>query len=146
MKQFFACNQRQNRISQKLQLLVVVDSVFALACLLRLLLARLRAVSERLLDHRPPAEMVAQRRFQRGDFPFLHDDSNPLVTCKRSLRGEGSGRAARRVACFAAPYLRVWLASLNTAQFFAGGAPPVSCVRRSLSLRAASPLVVPSFV
>ena len=72
LKQFFAGHQRQNRVPQKLQLLVVVDPVLALPRLLRLLLPRLRTVSNGLLDHRPAAEVVAQRRFQRGDFPFFH--------------------------------------------------------------------------
>src|ERR1700733_15227859 len=73
MKQSLARNKPQNRGSQKFQLLVVVDSIFVSARLLRLLLARLRAVSDRLFDHSPAAKMIAQRRFQRGDFPFFHD-------------------------------------------------------------------------
>jgi|HubBroStandDraft_5_1064220.scaffolds.fasta_scaffold90390_2 hypothetical protein len=36
-----------------------------------------------------------------------------VIPSKRSLRGEGSGRAARSVAFFAAQYSRVWLASLS---------------------------------
>jgi hypothetical protein len=30
-------------------------------------------VGHGLLDHRPAVEVVAQRRFERGNFPFLHD-------------------------------------------------------------------------
>src|SRR6266568_3069495 len=72
LKQFFARHQRQHRISQEFQLLVVADLVLALARLLRFLLPRLRTVRDRLFNDGSPAEMVAQPFFQRRDFPFFH--------------------------------------------------------------------------
>src|ERR1700676_1543267 len=121
LKQLFAGHQRQNRVPQKLSLLIVVDLILTLARLLRLLLSRLRAVSECLLDHRTAVEVVGQRCFQRRNFPFLHDD---LLTELLTTR-----------------------AGLRPVQFLAGGAPPLlNCVSRSFSLRAASPAFVPSLV
>ena len=73
MKQFFAGHQRQYRIAQELELLVVTDFVLALSRLLRFLFPGLGAVRDRLLDDRAPPEMVAQPLFQRRDFPFLHN-------------------------------------------------------------------------
>src|SRR5579859_11984 len=70
--QFFAGHQRQHGIAQKLQLLVIADPVFAVARLLRFLLACLRTMRHRLLDDRAPPEMIAQPLFQRRDFPFFH--------------------------------------------------------------------------
>src|SRR5207302_3529533 len=72
LQQFFARHQRQHRIPQKLQLLVVADLVLALARLLRFLLPRLRTVRDRLFNDGSPAEMVAQPFFQRRDFTFFH--------------------------------------------------------------------------
>ncbi len=72
LEQLFARHQRQHRISQEFQLLVVADLVLALACLLRFLFPRLRAVRDRLFNDGPPPEMVAQPLFQRCDFPFFH--------------------------------------------------------------------------
>ena len=72
LKQLLAGNQSQHRVSQKLKLLVVADFVLALARLLRFLFPRLRAVRDRLLNHRPPPEVIAQALFQRRDFAFLH--------------------------------------------------------------------------
>ena len=79
LEQLFAGHQRQHRISQKLQLLVVADRVLALARLLRFLLSRLRAVRDRLLNHRPPPEVIAQSFFERRDFPFLHTRHSETV-------------------------------------------------------------------
>src|ERR1700686_361331 len=72
MEQLLTRHQSEPRVSQKFQLLVVADFIFALAGLLRFLLARLRAVRDRLLNHGPPPKMVAEPLFQRRDFPFLH--------------------------------------------------------------------------
>src|SRR5450432_579913 len=72
LEQFFAGHQRQHGVAQEFELLVVADSIFALARLLRLLLPRLRAVRDRLLNHRPPPEVITQCFFERRDFPFLH--------------------------------------------------------------------------
>jgi hypothetical protein len=72
LEQFLAGYQRQHRISQKFQLLVIADLVLTFARLLRFLLSRLRTVRNRLLNDGPPPKMVAQSLFQRRDFPFLH--------------------------------------------------------------------------
>src|SRR5207302_6352348 len=102
LEQFLAGHQRQNRVAQKFQLLVVVDLILALPRLLRLLLSRLRAVGEGLLNHRPAVEVVAQRRFQRSDFPFLHDETT----------GSSKHSAA--------------LAAHSIAHYFGGGVLPLS--------------------
>src|SRR5215467_3253147 len=71
-KQLFTGDQGQHRVSKKLQLLVVADSILAVTRLLRLHFARLRTVGDCLLDHRPPPKMVAESFLERRDFPFLH--------------------------------------------------------------------------
>src|SRR5215470_3373368 len=71
-KQLFTGDQGQHRVPQKLQLLVVADSIFAVTGLLRLHFARLRTVGDCLLDHCPPPKMVAESFLERRDFPFLH--------------------------------------------------------------------------
>src|SRR5579859_517868 len=70
--EFLAGHQRQHGVAQKLQLLIVADLVLAVPSLLRFLLARLRTVRYRLLNHRAPPEVIPQSQFQRRDFPFLH--------------------------------------------------------------------------
>ncbi len=77
LKEFFAGHQRQHRIAQKLELLVVADGVLAVARLLRFLFSRLRTVGDRLLNYRPTPEMVPEPFFQRRNFPFLHAEAWP---------------------------------------------------------------------
>src|SRR5208337_686738 len=84
LEQFLARHQRQHRIPQKFQLLVVAHFVLAVAGLLRFLLARLRTVRDRLFNDCAPPEMVAQPLFQRRDFPFLHKWGQPPSAVRRA--------------------------------------------------------------
>src|SRR5580698_2848878 len=72
LKQLLAGDQSEHSVPQELQLLVVADLVLAVAGLLRFLFSCLRAVSDRLLNYRPPPEVITQPLFQRRDFAFLH--------------------------------------------------------------------------
>src|SRR4029077_4928587 len=74
LEQLLAGDERQHRVAQKFHLLVVADLIFAVRSrqLLRFLFTRLRAMRDRLLHDGAPPEVVAQRRFQRRDFPFFH--------------------------------------------------------------------------
>src|SRR5215472_10543610 len=72
VKQFLAGDERQHRVPQELKLLIIPDPVLALPGLLRLQLARLRTMRDRLLDHRPPPKVIPEPLFERRDFPFLH--------------------------------------------------------------------------
>src|ERR1051326_1477118 len=70
--EFLARHQRQHGVAEKLQLLIVADLALGVPSLLRFLLAGLRTVRFRLLNHRAPPEVIPQSLFQRRDFPFLH--------------------------------------------------------------------------
>src|SRR5215472_5561071 len=72
LKQLLARHQSEHRIAQELELLVVGDRILAVARMLRFQLPRLRAVRDRLFNHRAPPEMVPEPFLQRRYFPFLH--------------------------------------------------------------------------
>ena len=72
MEEFFASHQRQDGIAKKLELLVVADP-YLLLSLLRFLLTGLRTVGDCLFNDRTVPEVVTQPRFERRDFPFLHN-------------------------------------------------------------------------
>src|SRR5579863_4966458 len=161
LKQFFAGDERQHGIAQELQLFVVADLVFALARLLRFLFAGLRTMGDRLLHHRAPAEMVVQGRFQRGDFPFFHAESNPGRALKSTSSSEVGSLPFREKRCtlckLALPestegvFTQSCEASLSREPYFGAGVVPGAVplliwVRRSFSSRAAFPTFVSALV
>src|ERR1700751_1343920 len=73
LKQFLARDERQYRVTQKFELLVITDFVFAVRSrMLGFLLARLGTMRDRLFNDGTPPEVVAERRFQLRYFPFFH--------------------------------------------------------------------------
>src|SRR5579872_1350268 len=133
--EFLASHQRQHGIAQELQLLIVADLVLAVPSLLRFLLAGLRTVRYRLLNHRAPPEVIPESQFQRRDFPFLHTWRQLESKCPAGTAAVGCPASAARPA----------QESCQSPQFFTGAAlcpgavPLFSLVSRSCSARAALP-------
>ena len=143
-------------ISVFLAVFAIFDSIFVFTCLLRLLLPRLGAVRNCLLDDPAPAKVIAQRRFQRRNFPFFHGSttrSSPVGISSLSKRKPGKQPAvSKRSAPNGAPSLRPMPRAFEShalfpLRYFAGSLmPPINCTKRSFSLRAASPAFVPGLV
>src|SRR5216683_6756819 len=133
LEQLFAGDQRQHGIAQELHLFVVADVVL-IAGLLRFLLPRLGTMCDRLLHDRTPPEVVAQRRFQRRNFPFFHDRSTTETNHNRNRPQHKQTAAVPRCAYFGGPAV------------CAGAVPTFNFVKRSFSARAAFPAAVSSLV
>ena len=69
LKQFLARDERQYRVTQKFELLVITDFVFAVRSrMLGFLLARLGTMRQRLIDELGMLKVISQLPFQCGDF------------------------------------------------------------------------------
>ena len=71
-EKFFTGYQRQDRVPEKLQLLVVLRLRTVFRQLQSLKLARLRTVSQRLTDQLGMLKVISQLSFQRGNFSCFH--------------------------------------------------------------------------
>src|SRR5215469_12566604 len=71
-EEFFACDERENRIAQKFQLFVVLLFRAVFRRLQGLKLACLRTVSQRLIDQFGMLKVVSQLSFQCRNFSRFH--------------------------------------------------------------------------
>src|SRR5689334_20444383 len=71
-EKFFAGDERENRIAQKFQLFVVLLFRAVFRRLQSLKLARLRTVSQRLIDESGMLKVVSQLSFQCRNFSRFH--------------------------------------------------------------------------
>src|SRR5712691_8651707 len=91
MEQLLGGNESQNRISQKLELLVVTHAA-AFECLQRFQFPGLGSMGQCLLEQCRPREAVPQNCFQYRDVPGLHD----LRGCATKVRSRTRFEPCRR--------------------------------------------------